>query len=533
MFFLQSLKDQKLNTVIRYTFCGFLLFMYFFVLWHTAWLCDDSLITMRTVLNLLNGYGPVFNVGERVQAYTHPLWFALLSGLSFLSIKVFSSTFLAPLFILPFIISLLTFWLFLTCFTKKIFHIICGATALFLSRAYIDFSTSGLENPLSHLLLLLFIYYAFKEDKEREGSYLSHLYLLTAALYLTRPDNILMAVPALLFFSLRFLIYDDEPRILVRAITIGAVPVILWTLFSLFYYGFPFPNTAYAKLMHNIPWWDLFQGGLNYLYFTYQTDKITFFIIIIAFLYMLYASNLSRFFALGMLFYILYVTRIGGDFMQGRFFSGSVLVSCIFLISAPLNYQRLYFERFKTLICIILFWPAFFILLGGGALNASWILGNQMLEERYDIYKGIGDERAFYNKHNTLPHFFNNQHLFLYVPKAWKFTEYMAPWISYGSLGAYSIHLGPNLFSVDTTALADPLLARLPGYYARIGHFNRTMPDGYEQSLTTDHNVIKDPDIHAYYNVIRLISRGPLLSWKRLKAIVRINLGLIPSPVKP
>lgn len=43
----------------------------------TAWLCDDAYITLRTVSNFVAGFGPRFNVAERVQAFTHPLWFLL------------------------------------------------------------------------------------------------------------------------------------------------------------------------------------------------------------------------------------------------------------------------------------------------------------------------------------------------------------------------------------------------------------------------------------------------------------------------
>lgn len=43
------------------------------------WLGDDAYIDLRIVRNLLDGYGPVYNVGERVEAYTNPLWVALLA----------------------------------------------------------------------------------------------------------------------------------------------------------------------------------------------------------------------------------------------------------------------------------------------------------------------------------------------------------------------------------------------------------------------------------------------------------------------
>src|SRR5205085_11882162 len=45
-----------------------------------AWLGDDAYITFRVIWNLLHGYGATFNPGERVQAYTHPLWLLVMSA---------------------------------------------------------------------------------------------------------------------------------------------------------------------------------------------------------------------------------------------------------------------------------------------------------------------------------------------------------------------------------------------------------------------------------------------------------------------
>ncbi|MBU3701361.1 MAG: hypothetical protein FGM58_04855, partial [Acidimicrobiia bacterium] len=44
-----------------------------------AWFGDDSLITLRTALNLTHGWGWGFNATEAVQGYTHPLWFLVWS----------------------------------------------------------------------------------------------------------------------------------------------------------------------------------------------------------------------------------------------------------------------------------------------------------------------------------------------------------------------------------------------------------------------------------------------------------------------
>src|SRR5690349_11208378 len=42
-------------------------------------LCDDAFITLRSVEYLVEGHGDVFNVGWRVQGYTHPAWMLLLA----------------------------------------------------------------------------------------------------------------------------------------------------------------------------------------------------------------------------------------------------------------------------------------------------------------------------------------------------------------------------------------------------------------------------------------------------------------------
>ncbi len=47
--------------------------------WQRRWISDDGFIDLRIVEHLLLGHGPVFNTGERVEAYTNPLWVALLA----------------------------------------------------------------------------------------------------------------------------------------------------------------------------------------------------------------------------------------------------------------------------------------------------------------------------------------------------------------------------------------------------------------------------------------------------------------------
>jgi arabinofuranosyltransferase len=115
-----------------------------------SWLGDDAYITFRVVWNFLNGYGPVFNPGERVQAYTHPLWMLVLSAAHGVT-REFFFTALAVSYGFAIVAVLVV--------VRSARSLAGGALAaitLFSSKAFIDYTSSGLENPLSFLLLALF-----------------------------------------------------------------------------------------------------------------------------------------------------------------------------------------------------------------------------------------------------------------------------------------------------------------------------------------------------------------------------------------
>ena len=60
----------------------------------SGWISDDIKITFRQIWNLLHGDGITFNVGERVQAFSHPLWFLLLSAVAVVTRELFVTTLL-------------------------------------------------------------------------------------------------------------------------------------------------------------------------------------------------------------------------------------------------------------------------------------------------------------------------------------------------------------------------------------------------------------------------------------------------------
>ena len=46
----------------------------------TSWVEEDAFITLRTSDNFIHGYGLRWNIDERVQTFTNPLWMFMLAG---------------------------------------------------------------------------------------------------------------------------------------------------------------------------------------------------------------------------------------------------------------------------------------------------------------------------------------------------------------------------------------------------------------------------------------------------------------------
>jgi arabinofuranosyltransferase len=65
----------------------------------TAWMSDDAYITLRTVDNVVNGYGLTWNPGERVQTYTHPLWMLLITGFYFVTREAYYTVLALSIFL--------------------------------------------------------------------------------------------------------------------------------------------------------------------------------------------------------------------------------------------------------------------------------------------------------------------------------------------------------------------------------------------------------------------------------------------------
>jgi arabinofuranosyltransferase len=475
------------------------LVLFVVVLLRTAWLGDDALITLRTVLNLTHGYGPVFNAAERVQTFTHPLWMGLLT----LAYLMVGNVFYAA-FALSILTSTLVFVVVLRS-ARTFPQLIIAGGVLLASRAFIDYSTSGLENPLTSLLAVLTLTWAFSET--RGPRWLIGVWLGVSAAYLTRPDAVMLVLPAAIAATIR----SGPWRPALRSLLIGLIPALAWSMFAVIYYGFAFPNTAYAKLGTNIEWHERLQQGFIYLLDSLNRDPVTLTTIGAAVVVASIERSRAAWLTLaGIVTSLLYVVWIGGDFMTGRFLSVPLLLAVWMIVRT----ERISEPEWRPVLIVLA--------VAAVASPRLPIMSNSSFNAS-DSISGIVDERGVYFPQWGLV----RADRLAFTQPEWPRAEgrskpeYVLD--TCGLMGQAGLEWGPKTYLLDECALADPLLARLPAVWKeewRPGHYRRMIPDGYRESVALDTNRIRDAGLAEYYHALRVIVRDrPLLSAERLKTI--------------
>ncbi|HYE85425.1 MAG TPA: hypothetical protein VEA16_03650, partial [Vicinamibacterales bacterium] len=272
----------------------------------TAWISDDAYITFRSADNLIHGFGPVWNTAERVQGYTHPLWlaaftpwYAMTRDAYYTSMALGAALTLAAVVVLRRLLA------------HSPWSFAAAAAVLLSSKAFIDFSTSGLENPLSHVLILLFLWCWWRSADE---SRLLRLTLVASLCLLNRLDLAILVGPALAVAIVRSGLAHSW-----RPVLIGLLPFVAWELFSVFYYASLVPNTAFAKLNISMDLNEAMLRGYWYVRRTAIADPATLPAMAIA-VFVTWRHDARRDWPLiaGLLASIAYLFWIGGDFMMGR-----------------------------------------------------------------------------------------------------------------------------------------------------------------------------------------------------------------------
>jgi arabinofuranosyltransferase len=538
--------------------------LYTITIAHNAWVSDDAYITFRTIDNWSRGYGLTWNPGERVQPYTHPLWMLLMAALHRMSGEFYLTSIGLGL-----VVSLAVVLIVARAAASAPHAAALALVACCFSRAFTDYSTSGLENPLSHLLLVGFLWIYFG-DERRPRRFLALAGIFGLAL-VNRLDAALLLLPPLVAAFLRL----PNRREKLGDLAAGLAPFLAWEVFSVVYYGLPIPNSALAKLRTGIGWHELVPQGFFYVVNSVRWDPITLATVATgAALPLLRRDRRALAVGIGVLLHLAYVVRVGGDFMSGRFFTTPFVAAIVLLARSDLR-PRLAWPV-AAAVAVLLSCNADTFLLRTRSYGVTW-------DAAIDAH-GVADERSYYEHETglrfrrdrrdwpkpeavveayTLKKTWNNDDPILRHLKAWTLLSPREAWppgpaqpgaapirpvAIRGAIGFVPYYLGPEFYVLDYHALANPLLAMLPAADSdpilallvprlahlkwRIGHFLRIIPEGYVETLATGRNCIRDPDLAYFYDRLALITRGRLLDPERLRAIVALNLGRYDNRVR-
>lgn len=197
---------------------------------------DDSYIFYSYAKNLANGNGYVFNIGERVNATTSPLY-TLLLALIYLIFRFIPFVTIPLIGHLIGIASLFFICLFLmqSFRAERTFFFPFILPLVFLINPLLP-EAVGMETFPVMMLALTCLYFYAKEK------------LLAASLacslaVLARPDVFLLAA---VLVSYHFIRYRRLPAISVALAFL--LPIVVWIAFSLAYFGDLIPSTLWAKL---------------------------------------------------------------------------------------------------------------------------------------------------------------------------------------------------------------------------------------------------------------------------------------------
>ncbi|HKP60030.1 MAG TPA: hypothetical protein VJV78_25070 [Polyangiales bacterium] len=482
------------------------------VIVRNAWLSDDAYIGFRTVDNFVQGLGLTWNPGQRVQAFTHPAWFFVVSAAYACTREMYYTAIGLSVAVSAFALVLLA-----RSLGRDVWAALPALVALGFSRAFVDYSTSGLENPLSHLLLVAWAIALRRPERVAFD-------LLSGLIVLNRFDLALLIGPTWLWVMWQRHAAGSDRRRLLTHLAYACGPLLVWFTFATFYFGFALPNTAYAKLGVKIPLADRYAQGFLYLLLLISTDPASALLLLLALLFAWRSPDtLQRTLALGIAVYLIYLGYIGGDFMAGRFFSVPVVAASVVLLRST-------FDRATQLgLCAVLGicgWA------GPAAPMWSGAATEGRTSEKVELGRWrIMDERRFYfpetglltsDRLRDMPGGrFHRGGLQLRGKRGVVVVQ----------LGMRSFIAGPEAALIDPFALADPFLARLPAFEPeprsewKAGHVKRPIPEGYVETIESGQNHLRDPKLARLYDEMQLITSGPLWSLSRFGAIWRLNTG--------
>ncbi len=507
--------------------------LFAFVFVKNAWLCDDFWIIARQVEQLFSGNGLRWNPHERIQLFTSVMGFFLTAfG------RLFTASYFVNFAVQAVVLNGISLVL-LALLLKTPAKWTTALLFLTASNSYMDFTWSGLHNPFGYAMLVGFLIF-WRQPWHGRG--LLALAAVAGLAPLFRHDFALIVWPPLLY-ALWQMRRAGSRRVLVGAVVLLLLPLAAWTGFSLLYFGFPLPMTAYNKLGSGLSHVVQIQNGLYYYLFTLRNDPPVLPIIFTALVWLIACNGASRALASGVALHLFYVLYTGADYMGGRFFTYSYLLAVVVIVDHAEEItttirSRLAGRKSAPSRAYLPALPAAFAGLWMVALPHTPLM-SPFSHHKVDPTEagGISDERAAYHRGTSLMNYmaFRRGATEIYPdhPSA-RLGKIIArspvPVIHLCDMGMAPFFARTDQKLIDVYGYSDVLQAHLPGLGVRPGHIMRRLPDGYLESIAADEGRITDGQLNRYYEQLRLVTQSEnLFATERLKAILTVNLQKPPT----
>jgi hypothetical protein len=284
---------------------------------------DDAYISYRYAWNLVHGNGLVYNPGEVVEGYTNFLWTMLAAASIALGLPPATVALAATVALSIALLSLV--WLVCARLAGRQYFwpaVVCLLLAG--NSAFITYGPrgSGMEAMLFAVLTMLAAALLYHKPVSPWQNYVAAGIVLGLAT-LTRPEGLALAA---VFIGVRCVQLGAAQKPwwppLLYSVGAYAALVVPHELWRIFYYGYPLPNTFYAKVGTATP--EVLQRGWTHLYYFLGDNWLA--VILGAFGVIMFTlgwrrSGAPTALALFVAVQVGYVVWIGGDHFPGwRFF---------------------------------------------------------------------------------------------------------------------------------------------------------------------------------------------------------------------
>lgn len=414
--------------------------------YQSHWLTDDIFVTLRYINQWFGGNGLVFNAGEYVEGYTHPLWLLLIAGFNVTGIR---------LELIPQLLGIASFGGIVFLLTRSGW---LAAVLFTLSLEARIWATGGLETMFFTLLVFATVWGILQKKYNWVG-------WLMLAMMLTRLDSVVIIGICILF------VFIEDRKNIIKVI----LPLFLYLPFLLWrylYYGDLLPNTYYTKSGGG----SYYEQGFYYVWL-YASIYISSFLILIG-LKFIKRKEIILPLSIIISYIVFFVARVGGDFMYARF-----LIPLIPLVYFIIEFSLKQFNKPKLLFGVLLLVPVEMSLRNDMFYNVK--------EEHKPAFelKGITDEQWYWSHKVS-----GDNNLIDNDKVTGEMVQQLLARDSFvvllRSQCAFGYYLGNNITCIDNSGLTDSYIARLPiKERSRVGH---------EKTATLEY--MKQRGVHFIFN---------------------------------